>query len=420
MPRARGRHTASVEQPDGHSDTQNPTSDIEPVTGGTRILPRGIWRSTAALSRLAPTHAGSENRLRDYKWLIEQEVDSWTQWVSIPLRRRLWLLRHGFTSPCGKLYDFDDNGQEAYLSELQRYRLFRATNGEHRYLLDDKLSQHWMLADHPENRPTAFGVIDRGFVHGVAGGDLEGDPIPVSDWLPDAVRTQEKLVLKQLRGSGGKEVLVCAYDEGYTLDGEPVTERTLCEAAKQLSGYLVTEHVTQHAYADSLYPHATNTMRLLTIWDEQAGELLTPVAVHRIGTDRSRPVDNLSVGGLSAEIDFETGELSRAAQLPFSGEVPWYSAHPDTGAPIEGERVPKWETVRSTVEQFAMETTNIPIIGWDILVDESGVPVVIEANTGTDVQLLQVHQPLLDDPRVAEVLSRYLPEIEGQPDRAVP
>lgn len=350
----------------------------------------------------------SDNRFHDYKWFLEQEVNTWSHWVELPLLRRLWLWRGGFTSPCGTLYDFDARGQGSYLSELQRYRLYRAINGHHRYLIDDKLSQHWMMAADPEHRPTAYGFIDHGHVHGVAGTELDGDTVPVSDWLPSAVRRESSLVLKQLRGMGGKQVLICEYDDGYRLDGESVTEETLCDEISALTGYLVTEYIHQHAYADDLYPNAANTIRLLTLWDLPHKELVTPIAIHRIGTERSRPVDNWSVGGLSAEIDLETGTLGQAAQFPYSGEVPWYSSHPDTGAQIEGASVPHWSTIRSTIDRIARNNTNIPAIGWDVLLDESGKPIVIEANTGTDIDLLQVHRPLLEDPRVARIAARHL------------
>lgn len=370
-------------------------------------------------SYLALARAASDNRLFDHKTFLEQEVDSWKHWVSLPPGRRLWLWRHGFTSPCWKLYDFDAHGPAAYLGERQRIRLYRRLNGNHRYLLDDKLSQYWMMADYPEHRPEAYGFLDRGRVHGVAGTTFDGDPTPVSEWLPGTVREHGKVVLKQVRGLGGSEVLVCEYDDGFVLDGEAVTEAEMCETLADRSGYVATEYVRQHGYADDLYPHAANTVRLLTVWDDEAGDLHTPIAIHRIGTERSRPIDNWSAGGLSAEIGLETGELGRATRKPLDGDLQWYAEHPDTGAAIEGTRVPRWEAIRETVERIARANTNIPLLGWDVLLDESGRPIVIEANTGTDVDLLQVHRPLLADPRFARVAARHLPGVE-EPTAARP
>jgi len=372
-------------------------------------------------SYVALHEALSDNRLLEYKWFAEQEADTWKHWVEMPLRRRLWLWRRGFTSPCGALYDLDAHGPDAYVSELQRYRLYRSLNGGHRYLLDDKLSQHWMLSEHPENRPTAYGFVDRGYVHGLAGTEFDGDPVPVAEWLPGALRDQGQFVLKQLRGHGGNEVVVCEYADGeFRLDGTPTTRAALCERVAELSGSLVTEYVHQHEYADELYPHATNTVRVLTLWDDEARELVTAFALHRVGTERSRPIDNYSAGGLTAEIDLETGTLGRAARKPFAGEVPWHDSHPDTGTRIAGTRVPHWEAVRATVEHLARENTNVPAIGWDVVLDESAEPVVLEANTGTHLDLFQVHRPLLADDRVARVAARHLPGVEAPPGEPRP
>lgn len=363
------------------------------------------------------------NRVMDFKWFVEREVDTWKHPVDHPLRRRLWLYRHGFTSPLGKLYDLDRYGPEAFLSEPQRNRLYRSLNGRHRYLLDDKLAQHWMLADYPDNRPTAYGFLARGHVHGLAGTEFDGDPLPVREWLPDALRAHSPMVLKDLRGKGGKEVHVVEYEGGaFAFDDDPVTEDALCERVEGLSGYLATEYVRQHDYADDLYPHSTNTVRVVTLWDDEAGELHVPIVVQRIGTGQSRPVDNFSSGGLSAAVDAGTGDVGPAARFPFSGEVDWYDAHPDTGARIDGATVPHWDQVRSTVEAIARDNTHVPLVGWDVVLDRSGDPVVIEANTGTTLGLLQVHRPLLADPDFAAVAARHLPGVdpEGTVDRGPP
>lgn len=352
-------------------------------------------------------------RLLDYFWLAEQEVNSWHHWVRLPLRRRLELYRHGFTSPCGRLYDIETHGTDAYLSEIQRNRLFRRMNGAHRYLVDDKLSQYWMLADFPDNRPQAFGLIESGLVHRIAGTGTRGDPTPVAEWLPLMLQKHSTLVVKHLRGQGGKEVWVCEYDGEFHLDGEPVSEAQLVETFAPLSGYLVTSFVRQHAYANELYPHASNTIRLFTIYDAVEGDVYVPMAVHRIGTERSRPIDNVSAGGLTARIDLETGTLGPAGQYPYDGgAVPWYSVHPDAGTQIEGTTIPHWSKIVHTIEQMALSCSNIPAIGWDVILDERGEPVVIEANTGTTFDLIQIHAPLLADPRMATIAARYLPEIE--------
>lgn len=367
---------------------------------------------TAKSLYLSMGNVASENRVLDAKWFAEQEVNTWSDWMEMPLRRRVWLWRQGFLSANGRLYDFETHDPELFLSHLQMYRLYKRANGNHRYLLDDKLSQHWMLSDHSENRPSAFGLLDDGYVHGLANTEFQGSAVPLETWLPEKLRAESALVLKQLRGEGGNEVIICSHDEdGFTIDEERVEKAELCTRLSSLSSYLVTEYIDQHAYANDLYPHSPNTVRVLTVWDDVAGELYLAGACQRIGTDRSRPVDNFGAGGLSAAVDIDTGVLGQAVQYPFSGTVQWFDTHPDTGTPIEGASVKHWDRIRDTVEQVACDNTNIPIIGWDVLLSTSGEPIIIEGNTGTHLDLLQAHGPLLADENVARVISRYLPEL---------
>ena len=351
----------------------------------------------------------SDNKFLKIKWFIEQEINTWKNWRDLSPRYRLWLWWHGFTSPNGKLYDFDTYGPEAYLSERQRYELFKNMNGAHRYLLDDKLCCHWMLHDFPEFRPRVYGLADRGLLRPVTAGSFDGTPVRLRDWLPTQLKESSTLVLKHLRGTGGKQVYLCEYDAGdYFLNGSRVTVTELCERANEFENYIITDFVDQHSYADDLYEGATNTVRIISIWDDESKEIVIPAAVQRIGTDRSKPADNWSSGGLSANIDIETGEIGRAAQLPSSGDMNWFKKHPETGSKIAGKRIPRWEAIKGAIEEIAMCNTNVPAVGWDVILDESETPVVIEANTGTDVNLLQIHEPLLTDERSRQIISKHL------------
>jgi D-alanine-D-alanine ligase-like ATP-grasp enzyme len=77
-----------------------------------------------------------------------------------------------------------------------------------------------------------------------------------------------------------------------------------------------------------------------------------------------------------------------------------FSRHPDTGAAIEGEVLPYWDTVCDTVLRATEALPFIRYSGWDIVVDDSGTPVIIEANNNTGVDLFQVHSGVLRDARV--------------------
>jgi len=117
-------------------------------------------------------------------------------------------------------------------------------------------------------------------------------------------------------------------------------------------------------------------------------------------------VDNWTKGGLGAEVDLETGELGEAVTFPRSGKLTWYKNHPSSGSKIEGIVVPHWSHVQSEILDVARSLPFLPYIGWDIVVTENGFK-IIEGNNNSDVNLLQVHRPLLLDPRIADFYKKY-------------
>jgi hypothetical protein len=133
--------------------------------------------------------------------------------------------------------------------------------------------------------------------------------------------------------------------------------------------------------------------------DPDTGEAFVATAVHRFGNKDSIPVDNWSRGGLSSRIDLETGELGPGATYPRHGEVIFHDDHPDTGTRIRGVCIPGWSQLKHRLLDMAQAWSFIPYVGWDIIVADDDTW-LLEGNNYSDVNLLQVHGPLLRDPRV--------------------
>lgn len=355
-------------------------------------------------------------RIGPVKGTAEKEVATWGKgWISMPWKRRLWLWRRGFMSRSDVLYGIDDDAEyERYLSDYERQRT-AYINGDRSVALDNKLVFHWMLQSFDEHRVDTYGLIADGRFHDanglrpmtdgatattVAVADESPEPMDASEWVTRRLRAQGSLVLKPVGGSGGQGVRFCSFEDGrFRVGGEELTAPEFQSMIAGLDEYLVTEEVEQADYADELYPGATNTIRVLTMYDPVADEPFVPVAVHRIGTDESAPVDNFSGGGLTAEVDRDTGELSEAVSYPYTGRLRWHESHPDTDARIEGTRVTGWPEIREEILDMADAFSHTPYIGWDVAVTGDGEFAVIEANNCSDVNLLQIHRPLLDDPR---------------------
>jgi hypothetical protein len=372
------------------------------------------------LRRRAVASARTLGRLLgDASTLLARERDSFRT-VEMPLSRRLWLWRHGFTSRSHALFDVTPTTRKTYLSDRQHERANRI-GGQWDTVVNNKLTFSLLFGAAADRLPPVYGVVHEGRVFrdyptitelpgdtpatdppgDTTAGDGTEPAVGAGEWVASVLDATGTLVLKPVYGSGGRDVLVCQRTpDGYRVNGEAVAREALVARVAELDASLVTGFVEQAEYADRLFPDATNTLRVLTLWDPATDAPFVAGVVHRIGTRQSAPVDNWSRGGLSAEVR-EDGTLSAGAQwLPERGVVRWFETHPNTGARIEGTPVPGWPAIREGVLDLAETVPYLPRLGWDVLPTGDGEFVVLEANAHAATRTVQVHRPLLRDDRV--------------------
>jgi hypothetical protein len=322
----------------------------------------------------------------------------------IPLPRLLWLYRRGFLSSRDAIYDLSEARVDAYLSDLQHLRTEGLNEPNAMALNNTALFQLIVSRTHPELLPTFHAVLAAGEgVTPVPGGTVES----VTDLL--AVLEDERVVVKPLKQAGGTGVSLLESDDGQlTFDGRPIDEADLSDICTSSPDTMVVEYVEQAEYAREIYPGAANTIRLLTMLDPDTDEPFIGAAVHRFGWSNSGIVDNWSSGGLAAAFDVETGTLGEAVASPKGGSPERMSHHPDTDTPISGTTVPGWERIRERVLDLADEYRGLwSYVGWDIVVTGHGEFALIEGNAFSDVDLLQVHEPLLADDRVRRFFEHH-------------
>ncbi|WP_101295381.1 sugar-transfer associated ATP-grasp domain-containing protein [Halegenticoccus soli] len=380
----------------------------------------------AATRRALPS---LRRRLREVRNVVEVEAATISNYP-MPLRRRLWLWRHGFQSRNGALYDLDAHDPSQYLTDRQIERT-PLINGRWRTVFENKLVFHWMMRAFPANRPAVHCALREGHAvpigppaaseregvpatdessgttHAERGAEARGDPIDAAAWFAREVSAGDRFVLKPIFGGFGDDVHICSKtDDGYVVGGDPKTPREFAEFVSDLDGYLVSEFARQADYVDAIFPDAANTLRVITMWDVDADEPFVPIAAHRIGTSHSAPLDNWSQGGMMAEVDVETGELGPAAPKPSDG-MEWYARHPETGAQIEGVRIPGWEEIRERTLEITASLPQAPYAGWDAIVTGEGEFVIIEGNNKPGLQAMQAYWPLLTDRRVRRFFEHH-------------
>jgi hypothetical protein len=317
--------------------------------------------------------------------------------ASVPLLVRLRMIRRGFLSQSYVIYQLHKNDQSKYLSDYQQFVLTPDLNSEYRALLHDKLLFGLLTRVLPAHAVETFGVIRKGRVlHGR--GNKTGN---AADYLLDLLRTHPKLVLKPMKGSRGRSIrFLFRRGEELYLNEDPLSYAQLRDLVDEMSNDLISRYVEQCPEIAALYPRTVNTLRLLTMWDVEIGEPFVAAAMLRIGRASSYPVDNLSQGGLSAQIDLETGKLGKGlSHADQSRTLTWYAEHPESGARIEGFIVPRWQELKDNILELCRHVPFLRHVGWDVALTANGFK-IIEGNHEPNLRNLQIHTPLLADQRV--------------------
>lgn len=327
------------------------------------------------------------SNLRFWRYLFEHERKYRPE---VPLATRLDLWRRGFVAEASTLYDFDTHGMAMYLTERDRYA-FGELNVAYDSLLTNKAAFHWMMPYFTDRIPLMLGMIVEEQAIVRTGEEAPGPP---KEWLRRLVQEHGNVVVKPLHGSGGRGVrLLRSADD--------------VEEAELNGALLVTTFVRQHAYAQRIFPDATNTIRVLVLRDDDGP--FVAGAIHRFGTDASAPVDSWGRGGLSVGIDPETGTMLRGVHHParHDGSLAWHDAHPWTGVEFAGEVIPKWKDVVRELLDLGERMAFLPCVGWDVVITDDGFTIV-EGNSRPSVSIMQVHGPLLGHDRVRAFYETYL------------
>lgn len=137
--------------------------------------------------------------------------------------------------------------------------------------------------------------------------------------------------------------------------------------------FTVQERLKCHESIARIYDKSVNTFRIITYrWKDRFVSL---PAVMRIGLGGNY-LDNAHAGGMFIAID-EDGTLHKTAFTEFKKE---YTVHPDSGLTFEGYRIPLFPKVVQAALRLHECIPQIGCVNWDLTIDESGEPILIEAN----------------------------------------
>ena len=295
----------------------------------------------------------------------------------VPILKSLYYNLYGFTANQVALYDLNKQNKNEYLSEFDWYKS-RKINYPNSYKLNNKLICNKIIKDYV-NIPKTYIIRENGFFKDI------NNKIISNDDVIKILKQEKSFFLKPISIGKGRGIRRIDYkDNKFMINFKEVSLKELMSELCSKDNYFISERIKQNKYLDNIYNKTSNTIRLITIRDNDNVSILA--AVQRIGTKETIPVDNGSQGGLVANIDIDKGILSEARSL---NNKNIYEKHPDSKNDIKGVIIPNWDKIKEEVMSVAYKLTDFKFIAWDILPTSSSFS-VIEANNSSGVNIIQV------------------------------
>ena len=177
------------------------------------------------------------------------------------------------------------------------------------------------------------------------------------------IREKGAVIKISRESSGGK---------GLTFIGKDTSREYIKDHLTSGSDFAVQEVIRQHPDMAAMNQSSINTVRILSIMVD--GQSIPMSAVVRIGKEGSR-VDNFSSGGMSCGINPD-GSLK---EVGFNSKGEKSTVH-SNGFIFKNGKVPNFEKIVDLTKRLHYYVPMFGVVSWDIAIDETGEPVLIEYN----------------------------------------
>jgi hypothetical protein len=343
---------------------------------------------------------------RQYRMLRQAQWSAATDWRDprFTLSEKLRAWRLGFTADSAALYEFPRANWHEYLSDYVAQNHSAYLNPVPHFF-EQKLILRALLLQHGFKQAETFALIARA--------DVQLDPLGPQCRMVTLEEANAAMqldggpfIVKPEDGRGGAGIALVTVKDGRLLRfrGDRISDYRV---KASWTPTLVERAVPQHETWQSFFSGSANTMRLLTMWTPGDPAPFIAAASQRIGSSHTAPIDNFTRGGLAATIDVQTGVLGQARRRDASGRPQRLTHHHETGTRIEGVQLPAWDRVRETVLSAASLLGVARYIGWDVMMDTTATPVIIEGNNNPAVHTLQIDSGLLRLPEVRRFFDVY-------------
>ncbi|MGF3066281.1 sugar-transfer associated ATP-grasp domain-containing protein [Facklamia sp. P12950] len=206
------------------------------------------------------------------------------------------------------------------------------------------------------------------------------------DWLDTSIASEEEFldfvkkhptfIYKIKVGSGGNGIGIYKSQESKSLINDFLDFKK--------NNLIIEEIIHQHSEMKKFNPSSVNTIRLVTVVNNEEVEIVH--AVFRAGSGKGF-TDNFHHLGIAALIDIELGIVYTQGINKLNEK---FIVHPYSHKEIIGFHIPYWTKVKATVKNAALINPEIRYIGWDVSIKEDGTICIIEGNCASDPDITQM------------------------------
>lgn len=184
------------------------------------------------------------------------------------------------------------------------------------------------------------------------------------------IKKHDKIIVKPSNSNNGAGIFIIDFEK-EKISGMDAFKKCLFK-----DGALVEEFINQPGVLNDVYPYSVNTIRFITYFNDEKNNYDILSSFLRMGFNKLL-VDNSTIGGLSAAIDFDTGKIRTDGYKEGTGQS--FEFHPDTGYKIKGIQLPEWDKLLKMLDEIVRLNTRLKFVGWDFAYSDKGW-MLVEAN----------------------------------------
>lgn len=250
-------------------------------------------------------------------------------------------------------------------------------NFDKRY--DNKLFQLEKFREKQVLTPSTVAIFNHGALM-----DLDGNLMDYAH-LVQQFNDGEKVFCKPEDGCGGYGIQVLQRS------GNLFKHRKTLKLSDSLSDFLgksgvflIQRQVRQIEFMDRINSGCINTFRVVT---KNMNGSISIVCIFLRAGRRLSDIDNNTQGGMSLNVNIETGEIADTAILEHGNDK--FDRHPDSGFVFKGQFIPNWSDYKQQMLEIATKFPDLTEVGWDFALTPQGV-MTIELNIGFGLDLMQL------------------------------